>query len=399
LTHAPATATELLRALVAFDTTSAKSNLALIGFVEDYLEGHGIAATRVPSADGAKAGLFATIGPKNHSGIGLSGHSDCVPVEGQRWTSDPFTLTERDGKLYGRGSCDMKGFIACALAAVPSFTAKALKEPIHIIVSYDEEVGCTGVRPLIARLGRDLPRPRAVIVGEPTGMAVIDAHKRIDAYLTRVTGREAHSSMPDLGVNAITAAAALIGELERIGAGIAARQHDKRFEPPYSTVSVGTIEGGTAHNIVPKRCAFQWHVRSLPSVEPSEAPRDLAVFAETTLLPKMRQATKEAAIDTESEGSVPAFVAAPESEAVALALALTGADDTEAVSYATEAGLFEEAGVPAVICGPGNIAHAHAADEYVAVAQLEACMEFLDGLADRLSGGAQASAKEAGSKR
>ena len=399
MTHALATATELLRALVAFDTTSAKSNLALIAFVEDYLKGHGVAATRVPSADGAKAGLFATIGPKGHGGIGLSGHSDCVPVEGQRWTSDPFTLTERDGKLYGRGSCDMKGFIACALAAVPSFKARSLKEPIHIIVSYDEEVGCTGVRPLIARLGRDLPRPRAVIVGEPTSLAVIDAHKRIDAYRTRVMGREAHSSMPDLGVNAISAAAALIGELERIGADIAARQHDKRFEPPYSTVSVGTIEGGTAHNIVPKSCAFQWHVRSLPSVEPSEAPRDLAAFAETALLPKMRQVTKEAAIDTESEGFVPAFVAAPGSEAVALALALTGADRTEAVSYTTEAGLFEEAGVPAVICGPGNIAHAHAADEYVAITQLEACMEFLDGLADRLSGGAQASAKEAGSKR
>lgn len=379
-----ATATELLRALVAFDTTSAKSNLALIAFVENYLKGHGIAATRVSSPDGAKADLFATIGPKGDSGIGLSGHSDCVPVEGQRWTSDPFILTERGSKLYGRGSCDMKGFIACALAAVPSFKARALKEPIHIIVSYDEEVGCTGVRPLIARLGKDLPKPRAVIVGEPTGMAVIDAHKRIDAYRTHVTGREAHSSMPELGVNAIAAAAALIGELDRIGGEIAKREKDKRFEPPYSTVCVGTIEGGTAHNIVPKTCAFQWQVRSLPSVEPGEVPRGLAAFAET-LLPKMRQVTKEAAIDTEGEGSVPAFVAAGGSEAVALALALTGADHTEAVSYTTEAGLFEEASVPAVICGPGNIAQAHAADEYVTIAQLEACLAFLDGLAARLS--------------
>jgi acetylornithine deacetylase len=370
---------------VAFDTTSAKSNLALIAFVEDYLKGHGIAATRVPSPDGAKADLFATIGPKGHGGIGLSGHSDCVPVEGQRWTSDPFTLTMRDGKLYGRGSCDMKGFIACALAAVPSFKARALKEPIHIIVSYDEEVGCTGVRPLIARLGSDLPKPRAVIVGEPTGMAVIDAHKRIDAYRTRVTGREAHSSLPELGVNAIAAAAALIGELDRIGGEIAKREKDRRFEPPYSTVCVGTIEGGTAHNIVPKTCAFQWQVRSLPSAEPGEVPRGLAAFAETALLPKMRQVTKEAAIDTEGEGSVPAFVAAPGSEAVALALALTGAGHTEAVSYTTEAGLFEEAGVPAVICGPGNIAQAHAADEHVSIAQLEACLAFLDGLAARLS--------------
>ena len=375
---------ELLAALVGFDTTSSKSNLGLIDFVEAYLEGHGIAATRVPSLDGAKADLFATIGPEGHGGIGLSGHSDCVPVEGQNWTSDPFTLAERGGRLYGRGSCDMKGFIACVLAAVPSLKAQALKEPIHIIVSYDEEVGCTGVRPLIARLGSDLPRPRAVIVGEPTGMAVIDAHKRIDAYRTRVTGREAHSSMPELGVNAIAAAAALIGELDRIGAGIAARQNDKRFQPPYSTVCVGTIEGGTAQNIVPKNCEFQWQVRSLPSAEPTEVPRGLAAFAKTALLPKMRQVTSEAAIDTASEGSVPAFVAEPGSEAVALALALTGADRTGAVSYTTEAGLFEEAGVPAVICGPGNIAQAHAADEYVSIAQLEACLGFLDGLAARL---------------
>ena len=368
-----------------FDTTSAKSNLALISFVEDYLKAHGIAATRVPSPDGTKADLFAAIGPKGDGGIGLSGHSDCVPVEGQNWTSAPFTLTERDGKLYGRGSCDMKGFIACVLAAVPSFKARALKEPIHIIVSYDEEVGCTGVRPLIARLGRDLPRPRAVIVGEPTGMAVIDTHKRIDSYRTRVTGREAHSSMPELGVNAISAAAALIGELDRIGDGIASRERDERFRPPYSTVFVGTIEGGTAHNIVPKDCEFHWQVRSLPTAEPGEAPRGLAAFAETALLPKMRQVTSAAAIDTANEGSVPAFVAAPGSEAVALALALTGANRTEAVSYTTEAGLFEEAGVPAVICGPGNIAQAHAADEYVSIAQLEACLAFLDGLADRLS--------------
>lgn len=379
------TARDLLARLVAFDTTSAKSNLALIDFVEDYLKGHGVASTRVPSPDGAKADLFATIGPAGEGGIGLSGHSDCVPVAGQRWTSDPFTLTERDGKLYGRGTCDMKGFLACVLASVPLFKSHSLKEPIHLIISYDEEVGCTGVRPLIDRLGHDLPRPRAIIVGEPTGMAVIDAHKRIDAYRTRVTGREAHSSMPELGVNAIAAAAALIGELERLGADIATKQNDPRFEPPYSTVCVGTIEGGTAHNIVPKTCEFQWQVRSLPSAAPTEVPRDLDAFARTALLPRMHRVTKEAGVDTETEGSVPAFVAAPKSAAVALALALTGAEETHAVSYTTEAGLFEQAGCPSVICGPGNIAQAHAADEYVAIAQLDACLAFLSGLADRLS--------------
>ena len=375
---------ELLTTLVGFDTTSAKSNLPLIAFVEDYLSAHGIASTRVPSPEGEKADLFATIGPPGEGGIGLSGHSDCVPVEGQRWASDPFTLTERDGKLYGRGACDMKGFIACVLASVPLFKSRKLKEPIHIIISYDEEVGCTGVRPLIARLGRDLPRPRAVIIGEPTSMKVIDAHKRIDAYRTRVTGREAHSSMPELGVNAIAAGAALVCELERLGADIAARENDPRFEPPFSTLSVGTIKGGTAPNIVPKHCEFQWQVRSLPSATPDEVPRDLAAFAAHTLLPRMKQASKEAAIDTEVHGSVPAFVASPQSEAVALALGLIGEEKTHAVPYTTEAGLFEQAGCASVVCGPGDIAQAHAADEYVSIAQLDACMAFLEGLADKL---------------
>jgi acetylornithine deacetylase len=376
---------DLLGALIAFDTTSAKSNLPLIAFIEEYLKGHGIASVLVPSPDGEKADLFATIGPKGDSGIGLSGHSDCVPVEGQRWTSDPFMLTERDGKLYGRGTCDMKGFIACVLASVPLFKSRALNGPIHIVISYDEEVGCTGVRPLIARLGHDLPRPRAIIVGEPTSMRVIDAHKRIDAYRTRVEGREAHSSLPGLGVNAISAAAALIAELDRIGTDVASRQSDPRFEPPYSTVSVGTIKGGTATNIVPKSCEFRWQVRSLPDAPPAEVPDELDAFAECALLPLMRQVADDAAIETLNEGSVPAFVGARDSEAVALALALTGAEQTHAVSYATEAGLFEQAGFPAVICGPGDIAQAHAADEYVSLAQLEACMAFLEGLADKLS--------------
>ncbi|MEX2165745.1 MAG: acetylornithine deacetylase [Methyloceanibacter sp.] len=380
-----ATPQELLATLVGFDTTSAKSNLALIDFVEGYLKGHGVSSVRIPSPEGRKAALFATIGPEGVGGIGLSGHSDCVPVEGQSWSSDPFTLTERDGKLYGRGSCDMKGFIACVLASVPRFKARTLKEPIHIIVSYDEEVGCAGVRPLIALLGNELPKPRAIIVGEPTTMAVIDAHKRIDAYRTVVTGREAHSSLPALGVNAISVAAALVGEIDRIGANLAEKQNDPRFEPPYSTVSVGTIEGGTAANIVPKHCQFRWLVRCLPGDAPDEIPRGLAAYAEKALLPKMRQVTEEASIETESEGSVPAFKAGPGSEAVALALSLTGANDTQAVSYATEAGLFEQAGCPSVICGPGDIAQAHTADEFVTTAQLDACMAFLESLAKRLS--------------
>jgi len=377
------TVSELLATLVGFDTTSAKSNLALIDFVRDYLEGHGVTSTLTPSADGAKASLFASIGPAGDGGIGLSAHSDCVPVEGQSWDSDSFTLTPRDGKLYARGSCDMKGFLACVLASVPRFKARPLKEPLHIILSYDEEVGCSGVRPLIARLGQDLPKPRAVIVGEPSSMEVIDAHKRIDAYTTTVTGKEAHSSVPQLGVNAIAYAAELILELLRIGADLAAKESDPRFDPPCSTLQAGTIEGGTALNIVPKTCSLQWQLRSLPAADPELPARRLDAFIATSLLPRMRQVAPKASIETAHAVAVPAFQAPAGSGAVALAVSITGRNATRAVSYGTEAGLFEAAGVPAVICGPGAIAQAHAADEFVTVEQLQACMAFLKRLTER----------------
>ena len=377
-------AEDLLAKLVGFDTTSAKSNLDLTAFVQDYLNGHGIPSSLVPSEDGKKACLFATIG-SGEGGVGLSGHSDCVPVTGQSWTSDPFTLTARDGKLYGRGTCDMKGFIACVLASVPLFKAAALKEPIHILISYDEEVGCAGVRPMIARIGSDLPRPRIVIIGEPTSMQVIDGHKRINVYRTTVTGKEAHSSLPAIGVNAISVAAKLIDEIDRLAGEMAERENDPHFEPPYSTMSVGMIEGGTAPNIVPKNCEFRWQIRGLPGTPADGAAEALNAYAARELLPEMRKVAPQAAIETESQTSVPAFAAPPESEAVALAMALTGANGTSGVSYATEAGLFQQAGCPAVVCGPGDIAQAHAADEFVSVTQLEACLKFLAGLAGRLS--------------
>jgi len=379
----PTNPQDLLAKLVAFDTTSSKSNLKLIGFVEAYLKDHGIASTRIPSPDGNKAALFATIGPDGKNGIGLSGHSDCVPVEGQNWSGEPFTLTARDGKLYARGSCDMKGFLACALASVPLFKSGKLKEPIHLIVSYDEEIGCTGVRPLIKMLGKELPKPKAIIVGEPTDMTTIDAHKRIDSYLTVVSGREAHSSLPQLGVNAIAVAAKLILELDRLAAELS-QVKDDRFDPPFGTMQVGTIKGGTAGNIVPKNCEFHWQIRSLPGTGPDKFEKAFRRYEEA-LLPTMRQVAPDAGIVTTLLNSVPAFQAEGNSEAVALALSLSGANSTHAVSYGTEAGLFEQAGCPTAICGPGNIAQAHAADEFVTIAQLDLCMAFLARLADRLS--------------
>jgi acetylornithine deacetylase len=374
-------ATEILAKLVGFDTTSAKSNLPLIDFVREYLAGHGVDARLVPSEDGNKSSLFATIG-REGNGIGLSGHSDCVPIEGQNWTSDPLALRARDGKLYGRGACDMKGFLACVLTSVPRFQAHALKEPVHIIISYDEEVGCRGVRPLIARLGADLPRPRIVIVGEPSRMEVIDAHKRIDAYRTTVTGREAHSGVPQRGVNAIAYAAELIIELIWVGKRLEAKECDPRFDPPYSTLQVGIIRGGTAGNIVPKTCTFDWEVRSLLAAKP-EVASDLEKDT-NALLKNMRQVAPGASIITAHSGSVPAFQAPKDSKAVALALALTHMNETHAVPYGTEAGLFEEAGCEAVICGPGSVEQAHSADEFVAQEQLDACMAFLDRLAEQL---------------
>jgi len=367
---------------VGFDTTSHKSNLSLVRFVEDYLAQHGIASQLVPSADGAKASLYATIGPAAVPGVALSGHTDVVPVEGQSWTSDPFVLTERDGRLYGRGSADMKGFLACVLAAVPDLLRRQLAVPIHIAFSYDEEVGCIGVRPLIAELGRRFVRPRLVIVGEPTSMGVVDSHKGPVRWHIDIKGRAAHSSMAPLGVNAISVAGKLIAELARIEDELKAAPRDDRFDPPYATLQITRIDGGTATNIVPVSCQLDLDVRALPGVDVAAIDRRLHAFAHDACLPEMRRVAPEAGIDIAITNEVPPFAAGDASEAVALALHLAGQNETHAVSYATEAGLFQAAGSPAVVIGPGDIAQAHAADEWIAKDQLEKCMGFLARLGD-----------------
>ncbi len=375
-------APELLARLVGFDTTSHKSNLSLVRFVEDYLAQHGIASQLVPSADGAKASLYATIGPAAVPGVALSGHTDVVPVEGQSWTSDPFVLTERDGRLYGRGSADMKGFLACVLAAVPDLLRRQLAVPVHIAFSYDEEVGCIGVRPLIAELGRRFVRPRLVIVGEPTSMGVVDSHKGPVRWHIDIKGRAAHSSMAPLGVNAISVAGKLIAELARIEDELKAAPRDDRFDPPYATLQITRIDGGTATNIVPVSCQLDLDVRALPGVDVAAIDRRIHAFAHDACLPQMRSVAPEAGIDIAITNEVPPFAAGDASEAVALALHLAGQNETHAVSYATEAGLFQAAGSPAVVIGPGDIAQAHAADEWIAKDQLEKCMGFLARLGD-----------------
>jgi acetylornithine deacetylase len=382
MTSPTAAAKQLLARLVAFDTESAKSNIPLIRFVEDYLAQHGIASQRVPTPDGAKASLFATIGPSDTPGLALSGHTDVVPVAGQIWDSDPFTLTERDGKLYGRGSCDMKGYLACALALVPQFVQRRLKMPIHLAFSYDEEVGCTGVRPMIAELGKRLPLPRLVFVGEPTEMGVVDAHKGPVRWRVELTGRAAHSSMPHYGVNAIAYAGRLLGELLRIEEDLKAGAQDPRFDPPFTTLQITQIEGGTASNVVPVPCWFGWEIRGLPGFDPMLLDRRLKAFAAEQCLPEMRRLAPEAQITIRATNQVAAYAADTQSGIVPLTLKLAGKNKTYAVSYCTEAGLFQGGGAPAIVCGPGNIAQAHTANEFLSLAELEKCLVFLDRLAD-----------------
>jgi acetylornithine deacetylase len=382
MTPPTAAAKELLARLVAFDTESVKSNIPLIRFVEDYLAQHGIASQRVPTPDGAKASLFATIGPSDMPGLALSGHTDVVPVAGQIWDSDPFTLTERDGKLYGRGSCDMKGYLACALAMVPQFVRRRLKMPIHLAFSYDEEVGCTGVRPMIAELGKRLPLPRLVFVGEPTEMGVVDAHKGPVRWRVELTGRAAHSSMPHYGVNAIAYAGRLLGELLRIEEDLKAGAQDPRFDPPFTTLQITQIEGGTASNVVPVPCWFGWEIRGLPGFDPMLLDRRLKAFAAEQCLPEMRRLAPEAQITIRATNQVAAYAADTQSGIVPLTLKLAGKNKTYAVSYCTEAGLFQGGGAPAIVCGPGNIAQAHTANEFLSLAELEKCLVFLDRLAD-----------------
>jgi acetylornithine deacetylase len=375
-------ALELLERLVAFDTTSAKSNLALIDFVRDYLAGFGIASQIIPYQDGAKANLLATIGNAGNPGIVLSGHTDVVPVKPAEWQSDPFALTRRGDLLYGRGTADMKGFVAVVLAAVPSFLAKANGRPIHIALSCDEEVGCGGVKPMIRHIARSLPLPVAVLVGEPTLMQVVNATKGVATYVTELSGQEAHSSDPRRGVNAIAFAGHALLELERLGERLKAKGDPTNcFDPPYATLNVGVIAGGTVKNVVPSHCTITWEIRFPAGIDASETLRQMQDF-DRRLSAKMQAAAPGCRADTREIRVVAAL--APDNGSFAESLVQRALKGNRAVaaSYATEAGLFQEAGMPTVICGPGSIDQAHKPDEFVAIAELEACGKFIDRLID-----------------
>jgi acetylornithine deacetylase len=374
---------DLLARLVAFDSTTRNPNLPILAFVRDYLDGLGVSSITVDYEPG-KANLYATIGPAGPGGVVLSGHTDVVPVDGQAWSTDPFALAVRDGRAYGRGACDMKGFLACCLAAVPQFLAAPLKRPVHLAFSCDEEVGCRGVRPLIRHIRDHLPLPAAVIVGEPTSMGLVDAHKTAISYETVVTGHEAHSSLPNEGVNAIMVAAAVMGELNRLEAVMRSRGDPTgRFDPPWTSVHIGLVAGGTARNIVPKRCAFSWETRLLPGADPEEVPAAIAAFC-APIAADMQRRYPGAGIETRLLNAVPGLKPDPGSPAERLTRLLTGANRAQAVAYATEAGLFQEAGMSAMICGPGSIEQAHKPDEFVTLADLDACNAMLVRLAGSL---------------
>ena len=378
------TTEEMLQHLIAFDTTSRDGNIPLIEFVEDYLDGWGVPHLRVDYEAGKKTNLYATIGPDIAGGIVLSGHTDVVPVDGQPWTSNPFELTPKDDRLFGRGTCDMKGFIAVILAMVPAFIGAKLKSPVHLALSCDEEVGCKGVRPLVAHIRDHLPKPRAVIVGEPTSMKVVNAHKGALTFATEVHGHEAHSSLTHHGVNSIMVAGELLSEINRIREDLIERgDPSQRFDPPYSTVHVGLIEGGTAKNIIPRNCSFQWETRLLPDADPQDVPRRFEAFSKT-LEPAMKAVAADSGIDTQTVNTVPGLAPEQESPAEHLALHLANANSTHAVSYCTEAGLFQQIGIPAIVCGPGSIEQAHKPDEYIDVSELRKCEGFMGKLVGQL---------------
>jgi acetylornithine deacetylase len=377
------TSEDILARLVAFDTTSRDSNIPLIAWVEDYLDQFSVPHFRVDYEDGFKTNLFATIGPDIGGGVVLSGHTDVVPVDGQNWQTDPFTLTERDGLLYGRGSADMKGFIAVTLALVPEFLARKLRVPIHLAFSCDEEVGCKGVRPLLEFL-RDHPKkPSAAIIGEPTSMRVVNGHKSAVRFATEVTGHESHSALTDKGVNAIMVAGEIIHEISRIRDElIAVGDASKRYDPPYSTIHIGVISGGTANNIVPKTCSFNWETRLLPTADENDIPDRINALARK-LEPAMKAVSPQAGIHVAQANAIPGLAAEKDSPAELLALQCSHSNSTHTVSYGTEAGLFQQAGIPAVVCGPGSIEQAHKPDEFIAVTELRACEVFLQRLAER----------------
>lgn len=381
-----ARAIDILAKLVAFDTTSRRSNLELIQWVERYLADLNVPTRRVPNADGTKSNLMAIIGPAVDGGVVLSGHTDVVPVDGQPWSSDPWVLTERDGRLYGRGTCDMKGFLALALAAAPDLAQADLRKPVHLAFSYDEEVGCLGAPDMIDVIARETPRPALVVVGEPTDMVAVRAHKGIASFKVTVTGREAHSSLTHLGVSANMAAIKLMAMLVALSEKLE-READPNspFTPKGATLTIGQVNGGTAVNILARECVFIFDLRTPAGMDPVALLSDFFAAADV-LDAEIKAKAPEGGVKVERRSLTPAF--APEEGGVAEAFARKLAGDNgpaRVVPYAAEAGQFQGAGFSTVICGPGSIDQAHQPDEYVEMSQMQRGAAFMRRLIEDLS--------------
>lgn len=379
---------QILADLVAFPSVSADDNRAVTEHLATLLEAAGARFWLEPDATGTKLNLFATIGPDMPGGVVLSGHTDVVPVAGQPWTTDPFTMVERDGRLYGRGTCDMKGFVAACVAMAPAFAARDLKVPVHFAFTYDEEVGCLGAQALTATLAARGITPAAAIIGEPSMMQPVEGHKGCFEYTTRFTGLEGHGSSPDLGVNAVQYAARMVNRLCDLRAQLKDRTPpDSAFIPPHTTINIGVLAGGVAHNVIPGTARLEWEMRPVQPQDAAFVKAELAALQEE-MLAEMHAVHPAAAIETETIAEVVGLAPDPASAATRLVMELTGANRAGLVPFGTEAGLFQQIGIPSVICGPGDIAQAHKPDEFLALDQLAACLSMLDRLADRMERGA-----------
>lgn len=374
----------ILSALVGFDTTSRNSNLDLLGWIERFVGGHGLRCDRLYDPTGTKANLWVTVGPVDRPGYVLSGHTDVVPTDGQSWSSDPFRLTQRGSRLYGRGTTDMKGFLAACLSRVPAMAARRLARPIHLAFSYDEEVGCIGVRSLTSRLGQAEVRPLGCFVGEPTGMDVVIGHKAKRNFRVVAKGRSCHSSLAPLGVNAVAHLADFVSHLHGVGQSLMVTgARDELYDVPFTTLHVGTFTGGTALNIVPDRAEAACEVRAIAADDPDALIDDLRSFIASRIEPRMRAVDPDARMELEVFSGIPGLDTSADAPITTFAKALAGRNRHGKVAYGTEAGLFQhQAGIPTVILGPGQIEQAHTADEYIEIEQLQACGAFVDRLID-----------------
>ena len=376
----------ILGELIAFPTVSADSNMALIEFAGDLLRQCGAQVDVIRAPFGEKANLFATLGPAKDGGILLSGHSDVVPVEDQDWTTEPFALAERDGRLYGRGACDMKGFIAATLAMAPRFAERVGDRPVHFAFTYDEEIGCFGARHLAQVLKERALTPGVAIIGEPTEMRIIEGHKGCYEYSTHFEGMGGHGSAPDLGVNAVEMAVRYVSALLDLKEKLRGwAPEDSAFDPPWTTVNVGALTGGTAHNVIASKAQVDWEMRPVQTADADFVKEALRSYCDDVLLPQMRSVYPEAKIELEVIGEVAGLIPTRENEARQIVSELTGANSADLVAFGTEAGIFQAMGTDVVVCGPGSIEQAHKADEFVSVDQLGQCLTMLDRLGDRLA--------------